>query len=156
MNKQVTNVSTKVKSMGHANYHKQNGKNRKAVSASVPAQQACDLNSHDWKRQLGTFLHVHGRTRFNHFEREGNENLRRLRTKVMFETANFLRSKKLMPNVACIRPRHIEIIIQHWNELGLSRADQLIYWHVLHWFWWVRGIVVPSPFDVPEGNNTRR
>lgn len=156
MNKQVANVSSTVKSKGHANCHKQIYKSRKAASASLPAPQACDLYSRDWKRQLGTFLHVHGYTRFNHFEPEGDENIRRLRAKVMFETANFLRSKKLMPNVACIRPRHIEIIIQHWNELGLSRADQVIYWHVLRWFWRVRGIVVASPFDVPDGNNTGR
>lgn len=164
MNKQVANVSTNVKSKGHANCQNQIGKKRKAASTCLPAPQGnkpfpnkpqvCDLKSRDWKRQLGAFLHAHGSTRFNHFQPVGDENLRRLRTKVMFETANFLRSKKLMTNVAEIRPKRLEIIIQHWQELGMSRADQVIYFHVLRWFWRVRGIVIASPFDVPEGNRT--
>ena len=62
MNKQVTNPSINVKTKGNGDCHKHNGKNRKTGSASVPAQQGCDLKSHDWKRQLGTFVRVHGLT----------------------------------------------------------------------------------------------
>ena len=162
MKKQVIDISTNAKSNAKRP-NQRRSTNQKATSFCksstqdnkfrLPASNNSDLKSRDWKRQLGAFVQAHGYTRFNKFEPIGNDHLYRLRRNVMFEIADFLHSNKRMESVAGIRPRHLEFIMKHWQESGLSPQDQIIHFNVLNWFWRIRGIKVTSPFE-GEGGNT--